>query len=162
MTSILAFNISQFFPSLNHQLLTLILEKVGLESKVSSFFVNYLVKRKMSYLWNNLSSPNFEVNVGVGQGSMLSSILLALYLSLFLHILEKCLKNLKIPIFILLFVDDGLIIVQNKSLDILTLISFVVIMYFQNFLIVLVSSLNMQKLKFSISTDHMESLILLH
>jgi len=80
--------------------------------------VNYLVKRKTSYLWNNLSSPNFEVNVGVGQGSALSPILSALYLSLFLHILEKHLKNLKIPISILLFVDDGLIIMQNKSLDI--------------------------------------------
>jgi len=49
-TSTLAFDISQFFPSLNHQLLTLILKKVGLKSKVSSFFVNYLVKRKTSYL----------------------------------------------------------------------------------------------------------------
>ena len=107
-----------FFPSLNHQLLTLILEKVGLESKVSSFFVNYLVKRKTSYLWNNLSSSSFKVNVGVGQGSVLSPILLALYLSPFLHILKKYLKNLKIPISILLFVDDSLIIVQNKSLDI--------------------------------------------
>ena len=65
-TSTLAFNISQFFPSLNYWLLTLILEKVGLESKVSSFFVNYLVKRKTSYLWNDLPSPNFEVNVEVG------------------------------------------------------------------------------------------------
>ena len=117
-TSILAFNISQFFPSLSHWLLTLILEKAGLESKVSSFFVNYLVKRKTSYLWNNLPSPNFKVNVGVGYGSALSPILSALYLSPFLHILEKCLKNLKIPISILLFVDDGLIIAQNKSLDI--------------------------------------------
>ena len=72
----------------------------------------------MSYLWNNLSSPNFEVNVGVDQGSALSPILSALYFSPFLHILEKCLKNLKIPISILLFVDDGLIIVQNKSLNI--------------------------------------------
>ena len=118
MTSTLAFDISQFFPSLNHWLLTLILKKVGLESKVSSFFANYLVKRKTSYLWSDLSSPNFEVNVGVGQGSVLSSILLALYLSLFLHILEKHLKNLKIPISILSFVDDGPIITQNKSLDI--------------------------------------------
>ena len=117
-TSTLAFDISQFFPSLNHQLFTLILEKAGLKSKVSSFFVNYLVKRKTSYLWNDSSSPNFEVNVGVGQGSALSPILSALYLSLFLHILEKHLKNLKIPIYILLFVDDGLIIMQNKSLDI--------------------------------------------
>ena len=72
----------------------------------------------MSYLWNDLSSPNFKVNMGVGQGSVLSPILLALYLSLFLHILEKHLKNLKIPISILSFVDDGLIITQNKSLDI--------------------------------------------
>ena len=118
MTSTLTFDISQFFLSLNHRLLTLILEKAGLESKVSSFFMNYLVKRKMSYLWNDLSSPNFKVNMGVGQGSALSPILLALYLSLFLHILEKHLKNLKIPISILLFVDDGLIITQNKSLDI--------------------------------------------
>ena len=72
----------------------------------------------MSYLWNDLFSPNFEVNMGVGQESALSPILLALYLSLFLHILEKCLKNLKISISILLFVDNGLIITQNKSLDI--------------------------------------------
>ena len=72
----------------------------------------------MSYLWNDLSSPNFKVNMGVGQGSVLSPILLALYLSLFLHILEKHLKNLKIPISILSFVDDSLIITQNKSLDI--------------------------------------------
>ena len=60
----------------------------------------------------------FEVNVRVDQGSALSSILSTLYLSLFLYILEKCLKNLKIPISILSFVDDGLIIAQNKSFDI--------------------------------------------
>jgi len=88
-TSSLVFDISQFFPSLNHKLLTLILEKAGLDSKVTSFFVNYLVKRKTSYVWNNFSSPNFEVNVGVGQGSALSPILLALYLTPFLYILEK-------------------------------------------------------------------------
>jgi len=69
-------------------------------------------------VWNNFSSPSFEVNVRVGQESALSSILSALYLTLFLYILEKQLKNLKIPISILSFVDDGLIIIQNKSLDI--------------------------------------------
>ena len=58
-----------------------------------------------------MQSPDFEVNVGVGQGSALSPILLALYLTLFLYILEKCLKNLKIPISMLFFVDDELIIV---------------------------------------------------
>ena len=117
-TSTLAFNISQFFPSLNYHLLTLILEKVGLEPRVSSFFANYLVKRKTNYVWNDLISPDFEVNIEVGQESTLSPILSALYLSLFLYILEKHLKNLKIPIFILSFINDGLIIAQNKPIDI--------------------------------------------
>ena len=117
-TSTLAFDISQFFPSLNHHLLTLILGKTGLEPKVLSFFVNYLVKRKMNYVWNDLLYLDFEVNVEVGQGSALSPILSALYLSLFLYILEKRLKNLKIPISILSFIDDELIIAQNKSIDI--------------------------------------------
>jgi len=68
-------------------------------------------------MWNNLTSLSFEVNVGVDQGSALSPILSALYLTPLLHILEKRLKNLKIPISILSFVDDGLIIAQNKSFD---------------------------------------------
>jgi len=115
-TSTLAFNILQFFPSLNYYLLTSIFNKAGLESKVATFFVNYLVQRKTNYIWNNLQSPEFKVNVGVGQGSALSPILSALYLTLFLHILEKHLKNLNIPISMLSFVDDGLIIAQNRSI----------------------------------------------
>ena len=45
-TSTLAFDILQFFPSLNHQLLTLILGKVGLDPRVVKFFLNYLVGRR--------------------------------------------------------------------------------------------------------------------
>ena len=60
----------------------------------------------------------FDVNVGVGQGFALFSILSTLYLSPFLYILENQLKNLKIPISILSFVDNGLIITQNKFFDI--------------------------------------------
>ena len=96
-----------------------VLSKVGLEPKMFIFFADYLVQRKMNYVWNNLQSPGFEVNVGVGQVSVLSPILLALYLTLFLHILEKCLKILKIPISMLSFVDNRLIIAQNKSILIL-------------------------------------------
>ena len=75
-----------------------------------TFFANYLVRRKTNYLWNDFSSPLFDVNVGVGQGSALSPILLSFYLSLFLYILENRLKNLKIPVSILSFIDNGLII----------------------------------------------------
>jgi len=114
-TSTLAFNIAQFFPSLNHCFLILVLEKVGLDSRVTNFFANYLIQRSTKYLWNNLSSPFFEINVGVGQGSALSPILSMLYLSPLLYILENRFKNLNIPISILSFVDDGLFIVQDKS-----------------------------------------------
>jgi len=114
-TSSLSFDVSQFFPSLNHRLLVLILEKAGLDPKVTAFFVNYLIQRSTTYLWNNLSSPLLEVNVGVGQGSALLPIFSTLYLSPLLHILENRLKNLNIPVFILSFVNDGLLIVQNKS-----------------------------------------------
>jgi len=109
-TSTLAFNIMQFFLLLNHQLLFLIMDKVGLNYKVSVFFKNYLVGRKTKYLWNGFQSPFCNVDVGVGWGSALLPILSALYLSPIFHILEKQLKILKILISIISFVDDGLFI----------------------------------------------------
>ena len=84
------------------------LAKVGLDPKVTIFFEDFLVKRKTNYTWNEFSSPMFKVNVGVS----------ALYLSPLLYILEKRLKTLNIPVSLLSFVDDGLFISQNKSIDI--------------------------------------------
>ena len=118
MTSTLAFDIAQFFLLLNHQVLPLIFIKAEFDPKVKQFFSNYLVERKIQYFWNNFSSLFFNVDVGVGQDSTLSSILSALYLAPILHILEKHLKILKIPISILSFVDYGLLIAQSKSLTI--------------------------------------------
>jgi len=66
---------------LNHCLLTLILGKVGFDSRVVKFFSNYLIGRKTQYFWNSFSSLFFNIDVGVGQGLALSPILLALYLS---------------------------------------------------------------------------------
>ena len=74
--------------------------------------------RKTNYFWNNFIFPIFKVNVGVGQDSVLSPILSALYLSLFLYILENHLKNLKILVSIIFFVDNGLFISQSKLFNI--------------------------------------------
>ena len=68
-------------------------------------------------MWNNLFSLFFEVNIGVRQGLALSSILLGLYLSSLFYIFEKYVKNLKIPVFFLSFIDDGLLISQEKSFE---------------------------------------------
>jgi len=115
--STLAFDITQFFPSLNYQLLPLIMDKIGLDYKILTFFKNYLVGRKTKYLWNNFIFSLFCVNIGVGQGSALSLILSALYLSPIFHSLENCLKILKIPISIISFVNNGLFISQNKFIS---------------------------------------------
>ena len=113
MTSTLVFDIAQFFPSLNHWLFSLILKKTGFDLKVVHLFSNYLVGSKTWYFWNSFSSSFFN-------GSILSPILLsALYLAPVPYILEKHLKILKIPVSILSFVDDGLLIAQSKSLTIL-------------------------------------------
>ena len=93
--------------------------KAGLDPKVTSFFEDFLVRRKTNYLWNEFFSPMYEVNVGVGQRSALSPILSTLYLSPLLYILEKHLKILNITVSLIFFVDDGLFISQNKSIDIL-------------------------------------------
>ena len=118
-TSILAFDIIQFFLSLNHHLLTLIMKKAGFDNHIISFFSNYLMNRKTNYFWNNFIFPIFNINVEVGQSSMLSSILSALYLSPFIYILENHLKILKILISIISFVDNGFFISQNKFINIL-------------------------------------------
>jgi len=142
-TSTLVFDISQFFPSLNHYLLLCILRKAGFDLKIVQFFSNYLVGRKIQYFWNDFSSPLFNVDVGVGQGSTLSPILSALYLAPFLHIFEKHIKNLKIPISMLLFVDDGFLIAQSKSFSLSNALLFSSYNIASNFL-----------LKFSLIIEH--------
>ena len=88
-----------------------------LQLKVLRFFQNYLVGWKTKYVWNFFSSF-FNVDVRVGQGSALSPILSALYIALVLYIFENWLKFLKIPISFLSFVDNSLLVAQNKLLTV--------------------------------------------
>jgi hypothetical protein len=48
--SVLAFDIAQFFPSINHQLLLVVLRKQGFHPRVVSFFESYLVERHTAYV----------------------------------------------------------------------------------------------------------------
>jgi len=73
----------------------------------------------MKYLWNSFSSPSINISIGVRWGSALSPILSTPYLFLIFYIFEKRIKNLKIPIFILSFVDNYLFIMQDKFLTVL-------------------------------------------
>jgi len=102
---------------LNHWLFSLILSKASFDPKISSFFSNCLIGRKTQYLWNNFISSFFNVDIGVGQDFALSPILSALYISLIFHIFEKRSKNLNIPVSFLFFIDDRLLVSQEKSFE---------------------------------------------
>ena len=78
-TSIIAFDIAQFFPFLNHEFLSICLKKAELNTNVVGFFNSYHSNQYTIYTWNNFSLPAFNTNVGVGQGSALSPILSAIY-----------------------------------------------------------------------------------
>jgi len=116
-TSILAFNITQFFPSLNHQFLSICLKKAGLNANVIHFFNSYYSNCSTSYSWNTFTFPSFNVNISVDQGSALSPILSALYLAPIIKTFKKRIKNLnkEFPTDILSFVDNRLLISQKKN-----------------------------------------------
>ena len=62
-------------------MLLAILHKQGFSSFVGRFFALYLVDRFTSYLWGSFRSGPRQADVGVGQGSALSPVLLALYIA---------------------------------------------------------------------------------
>jgi hypothetical protein len=103
--SVVAFNIAQFFPSLNHEMLMAVLAQQGFPEHVWKFFTSYLVGRGMRYLWNSFSSDRRSTNVGMGQGSALSLVLLALYFAPVIKLFESQAAHLNCDV--LSYVDDG-------------------------------------------------------
>ena len=65
-TSIIAFDIAQFFPSLNHSMLTSILSHFGFANCIVDFFSDYLVGRSTQYSWNSFLSGACDIDVGMG------------------------------------------------------------------------------------------------
>ncbi|PPQ95966.1 hypothetical protein CVT25_000409 [Psilocybe cyanescens] len=94
-TSIIAFDVAQFFLSLNHEVPMAILRKLGFSDNVVRFFSHYLMLE-----W--------------GQGSALFPVLSALYLTLIMRLFK--LDPLTCGCFLLSYVDDGTFMVKSKSL----------------------------------------------
>jgi hypothetical protein len=113
-TSVLAFDLAQFFPSINHDVLLAVLAKQGFPPNVVKFFASYLVGRSTRYAWNAFTSPPRSADVGVGQGSALSPVLSALCLAPIMRLFEQH----RDACWLLSYVDDGTLIVQSKSLDV--------------------------------------------
>ena len=67
----MAFDLAQYFPSLNHNALTLVLDQMGFADSVVKFFSNYLVGRFTRFFWDAKLSDPVPCDVGVGQAPLL-------------------------------------------------------------------------------------------
>ncbi|RXW14702.1 hypothetical protein EST38_g11150 [Candolleomyces aberdarensis] len=97
-TSIVAFDVAQFFPSINHQFLLAVLKKQGFHSKVTKFFGSYLVDRFTSYAWNCNTSDPRRADVGL------------------VPVVKICrIRSVGLACILISYVDDGDIIVQSPE-----------------------------------------------
>ncbi|KAF8624930.1 hypothetical protein AX15_005634 [Amanita polypyramis BW_CC] len=105
---------AQYFPSLNHQVLKAMLEKLGFVPNITKLFSSYFENQVTIYLWGNTTSSQFSASDGVPQGDPLSPILSDLYVALPLHIFFPL--NPKISKNILSFIDDYVLVFILVSL----------------------------------------------
>lgn len=115
-TLVLALDIAQFFPSIHHGVLRVMLTKLGFNERLVQVISSLLEDRSTTYRWDGISTDtHFQCSDGVPQGDPLSPVLSALYLSLIVKRLFPW--NYERWVNSLFFVDDGTIIVSSFSLD---------------------------------------------
>ncbi|CAA7262567.1 unnamed protein product [Cyclocybe aegerita] len=114
-TSMLAFDIAQFFPSINHEMFMAVLCKQGFSPILVDFFASYLVGHSTVYCWNTFQSDLQSTDVGVGHGSALLPVISGLFIApvMKLFYIKAALLNMTL----LSFVDNGTILAQSKQLD---------------------------------------------
>lgn len=88
-TSVISFNIAQFFSSLNHSFLSICLRKASLNINIINFFNSYHSNKSTTYAWNGFVLPLFTTSIGVDQGSALSFILSAIYMAPIIKTFKK-------------------------------------------------------------------------
>ena len=98
-TSVLALDITQFFPSLNHSAMAHILTKLGFNQKIVRFAASFFTNQTTCFKWGSAESSDIPCSQGTPQGDCLSPILSTLYLAPILHIfspwdIEKPLNTL--------------------------------------------------------------------
>ncbi|KAF8675303.1 hypothetical protein AX14_005146, partial [Amanita brunnescens Koide BX004] len=115
-TSVCAVDVAQFFPSLSHDVMTRILERLGFSQTLTTLIKSYFTGRVTSYKWDSAVSKKYDFSLGTPQGDCLSPILSALYISV---AIRKVFPETMPPASTrcLFFVDDGALITASPSLQ---------------------------------------------
>ena len=86
---------------------------------IVDFFSDYLVGRSTQYSWNSFLSGACDADVGIGQGSALSSILSTLYIAPLIRIFEHRAQALHLDTCILphtsVTSDDMVIVMVTRT-----------------------------------------------
>jgi hypothetical protein len=113
--SVVAFDIAQFFLLLNHKVVFEVFSRLGFPAVLGPFLWSYLVGRHTTYKWDSFTSDPFTADMGVGQGSAMSPVLLALYLTLIMRRFRTSDVGCKVDL--MSYVDDGTVIAQSCRVE---------------------------------------------
>ena len=117
VTSMLGFDVTQFFPSVNHDLLIRIMSRAGFSHKLCEFTSAYFGPRTSSFVFKGDVSPTFDCpSVGVGQGSSLSPTFSALYLAPAIHAVHST-TSVTSTFGLQFYVDDGNLTASSTSTE---------------------------------------------
>jgi Reverse transcriptase (RNA-dependent DNA polymerase) len=109
--SMVMFDITQFFPSINHDVLLQVIDRSGFPPCVGRFFHSYLVGRCTTYKWNTFTSGPYPADIGVGQGSALSPVLSLLCLAPILKLFSA--SDIGHQVNVMSYMDDGMLITHS-------------------------------------------------
>lgn len=102
-------DVSQFYPSINHDMMVDVLKKQGFSHMTTEFFRDYLKGRETRFVFNGVETDPTDFDTGVGQGSSLSPILSNLYIAPAVKMTNEYVQREFPGCHIQFFVDDGLI-----------------------------------------------------
>ena len=113
----LGFDVAQFFPSVNHNLLIQIMSRAGFNHKLCEFTSAYFGPCTSSFVFKGDVSPTFNCpSIGVGQGSSLSPTFSTLYLAPAIHTVHSTASTTS-TFGLQFYMDDGNLTASSTSTE---------------------------------------------
>ena len=110
-TGAVLLDLQKAFDTVDHDILLLKLEAIGLNSDTVAWFRSYLSNRTQTVLVNNASSTSGSVKCGVPQGSILGPLLFTIYINDMKQSAPNC--------DLYLYADDSMLMFSHKDVNVI-------------------------------------------